>query len=338
MCYSLWDQRKEKLTARIIFASLRLSKSEPTSTSLYRVFRRTLLLLNLFPSMFPSSKAWWSCVQAAQTISMFSSVGAKTVKQNLLTEVKFLSVSNTDCTQNPIITSLNIFKFLNYVVFFPFSFPSIWFLFFLFCCSISYHVDFFTNQLAYLEHTVFQRVYWGGELPISLALLYSCCPPPTRALLRALEASALHLHLHPSVTQFQGPRMFSLPSSLLILVLQGPVYVLAPPEKVYNATFNKYYYFSHIYVCCSFCMLVRLCSKSFKLGFSSMWTENFQMYKMGLEKTEEPEIKLPKFVGSQRKQGNSTSASLTTLKPLTVWKIIKEMGISDHLTCLLRNL
>ena len=62
------------------------------------------------------------------------------------------------------------------------------------------------------------------------------------------------------------------------------------------------------------------------------------MYKMGLEKTEEPEIKLPAFVGSQRKQGNSTSASLTTLKPLTVWKIIKEMGISDHLTCLLRNL
>lgn len=136
-------------------------------------------------------------------------------------------------------------------------FISIWFFFFLFCCSISYHVDFFTNQLAYLEHTVFQRVYWGGELPISLALLYSSCPPPTRALLRALEASALHLHLHPSVTQFQGPRMFSLPSSLLLLVLQGPVYVLAPPEKVYNATFNKYYYFSHIYVRCSFCMLVR---------------------------------------------------------------------------------
>ena len=34
-------------------------------------------------------------------------------------------------------------------------------------------------------------------------------------------------------------------------------------------------------------MLIRLCSKSFKLGFSSMWTENFQMYKLGLEKAEE---------------------------------------------------
>ena len=64
------------------------------------------------------------------------------------------------------------------------------------------------------------------------------------------------------------------------------------------------------------------------------------MYKLGLEKAEEPEIELPTFVGSQRKQGNyrktSNSASLTTLKPLTVWvttnwKILKEMRISDHL-------
>ena len=47
------------------------------------------------------------------------------------------------------------------------------------------------------------------------------------------------------------------------------------------------------------------------------------MYKLGLEKAEEPEIKLPTFVGSQRKQGNSrkpsTSASLSMLKPLTWW-------------------
>ena len=46
-------------------------------------------------------------------------------------------------------------------------------------------------------------------------------------------------------------------------------------------------------------------------------TENFQMYKLGLEQAEEPEIKLPAFVGSWRKQGNSrktsTSVSLTTL-------------------------
>ena len=38
--------------------------------------------------------------------------------------------------------------------------------------------------------------------------------------------------------------------------------------------------------------------KSFKLGFNSMWTENFQMYKLDLEKAEEPEIKLPVSAGS----------------------------------------
>ena len=47
------------------------------------------------------------------------------------------------------------------------------------------------------------------------------------------------------------------------------------------------------------------------------------MYKLGLQKAEEPEIKLPTFTGSQRKQMNarkmSTSLSLTMLKPLTVW-------------------
>ena len=49
---------------------------------------------------------------------------------------------------------------------------------------------------------------------------------------------------------------------------------------------------------CSFHMLVRLCSKSFKSDFSSMRTETFQMHKWGLEKVEEPEIKLPTFFGS----------------------------------------
>ena len=61
---------------------------------------------------------------------------------------------------------------------------------------------------------------------------------------------------------------------------------------------------------------------------------------------ENSEIKLLTFDGSKRKQGNprnaSTSATLTMLKPLTVWnklwKILKEIGIPDHLTHLLRNL
>ena len=71
------------------------------------------------------------------------------------------------------------------------------------------------------------------------------------------------------------------------------------------------------------------------------------MYKPGLEEAEKQEIKVRIFVGSWRKQGNSrktsTSASLTTLKSLTVWiitnwKILQEMGIPDHLIYHLRNL
>ena len=52
-------------------------------------------------------------------------------------------------------------------------------------------------------------------------------------------------------------------------------------------------------------MLIRLCSKSLELGFNTMWTKNFQMYNLCLEKAEEPDIKLPTFIGSKRKQGNS---------------------------------
>ena len=74
---------------------------------------------------------------------------------------------------------------------------------------------------------------------------------------------------------------------------------------------------------------------------------NLQMFKLVLEKAEEPEIKLPTSAGSSEKQESSRktsiSALLTTPKPLTEWitinwKILKEMGIPDHLTCLLRNL
>ena len=71
------------------------------------------------------------------------------------------------------------------------------------------------------------------------------------------------------------------------------------------------------------------------------------MFKLDLEKAEEPEIKLPASTGSSKKQESSrktsTSALLTMSKPLTVWlttnwKIFQEIGIPDHLTCLLRNL
>ena len=65
------------------------------------------------------------------------------------------------------------------------------------------------------------------------------------------------------------------------------------------------------------------------------------------KKAGELEIQLPTFIGLWTKQRNSRkkkSASLTTLKPLTVWittncgKFFRERGTPDHLTCLLRNL
>ena len=68
------------------------------------------------------------------------------------------------------------------------------------------------------------------------------------------------------------------------------------------------------------------------------------MYKLALEKAEKPKIKLPASTGSQIKQENSRKmsnfASLTVLKSLTVWittmwKILQEMGIPEHLTYLL---
>ena len=71
------------------------------------------------------------------------------------------------------------------------------------------------------------------------------------------------------------------------------------------------------------------------------------MFKLDLEKTEEPDIKLLTYVRSLKKYESSrkisTSALLTMPKPLTVWiktncgKFL-EMGIPDHVTCLLRNL
>ena len=74
---------------------------------------------------------------------------------------------------------------------------------------------------------------------------------------------------------------------------------------------------------------------------------NFQMFKLDLQKAEKSEMILPTSIGLQKKQESSrktfTFALLTMPKPLsvwitTVWKVLKEMGIPGHLTCLLRNL
>ena len=72
-----------------------------------------------------------------------------------------------------------------------------------------------------------------------------------------------------------------------------------------------------------------------------------QIYKLGLEKAGEPEIKLPTFVESQRKQRNSRkniycfiyyTKALDWVDHNKLWKILREIRVPDYLTCLLRNL
>ena len=79
-----------------------------------------------------------------------------------------------------------------------------------------------------------------------------------------------------------------------------------------------------------------------------MWTVNFQMFKLDLEKAEEPEIKLPTSSSSLKKQDSSRkniyfcfidyAKAFDCVDHNKLWKILKEMGIPDHLTYLLRSL
>ena len=72
------------------------------------------------------------------------------------------------------------------------------------------------------------------------------------------------------------------------------------------------------------------------------------MFKLDLEKAEEPDIKLPTSVGSSKKQGDfqkniyfcfiDYAKTFDCVDHNNLWKILKEIGIADHLTCLLRNL
>ena len=79
-----------------------------------------------------------------------------------------------------------------------------------------------------------------------------------------------------------------------------------------------------------------------------MWTVNFQMFKLVLEKAEEPEIKLKTSTGLPKKarefQKNIYFCFIDYAKAFDcvdhnkLWKVLKEMGIPGHLTCLLRNM
>ena len=78
-----------------------------------------------------------------------------------------------------------------------------------------------------------------------------------------------------------------------------------------------------------------------------MWTVHFQMFKLVLEKAEEPETKLLTSAGSSKNQEfqkriyfcfTDYAKAFDCVDHNKLWKILQEMGIQDHLTCLLRNL
>ena len=78
-----------------------------------------------------------------------------------------------------------------------------------------------------------------------------------------------------------------------------------------------------------------------------MWTVNFQMFKLDLEQAEEPENKLPTSTGPSKKQEFQKNIyfcfidytkAFDCVDHNKLWKILKEMGIPDHLICLLRIL
>ena len=94
-------------------------------------------------------------------------------------------------------------------------------------------------------------------------------------------------------------------------------------------------------------MLVKWCLKLSKPGFSNTWTVNFLIFKLVLEKAEEPEIKLPTSLDHWKSKRVPEKRlfllywlcqSLDCVDHNKLRKILKEMGIPDHLTCLLRNL
>ena len=92
-------------------------------------------------------------------------------------------------------------------------------------------------------------------------------------------------------------------------------------------------------------MLARSFSKSSKLGFNIMWTENFQVSKVDLEKAEEPEEKIVNihWIIEKAREFQENICFIDHAKAFDcvdhkLWKILQEMGKPDHLTYLLKNL
>ena len=94
-------------------------------------------------------------------------------------------------------------------------------------------------------------------------------------------------------------------------------------------------------------MLVRLCSKSFKAGFSGTSTKDFQMYNLGIERQRTQRSNchhlLDRGVSKRIPEKHLLllhrlySKAFDCVDCNKLWKIFKEMGKPDHLTCLLRN-
>ena len=83
----------------------------------------------------------------------------------------------------------------------------------------------------------------------------------------------------------------SLENSAVAIGLDKVSFHSNPKEKQCQRMFKLLYKWH------SFPMLASNARKSFKLSFNSMWSESFQMYKLDLERAEEPQIKLPTFIG-----------------------------------------
>ena len=93
--------------------------------------------------------------------------------------------------------------------------------------------------------------------------------------------------------------------------------------------------------------LAKQCSKFSKPGFNSTWTVNFQMFKLDLEKAEDPNqiANIYWIIEKAREFQKSiyfcfidNAKVFDCVDHNQLWKILKGMGIPDHLTCLLRNL
>ena len=96
----------------------------------------------------------------------------------------------------------------------------------------------------------------------------------------------------------------------------------------------------------SFHTLARLCTKSYKVGFSCMWIENSQKYKLDFKGAEELETKLLTCAGLWRKPESSRKTfcfidyakAFDCVDHRTLWQVLQEVGVPNHLIYLLRNI